>query len=173
VRRPGALIGTFVTKDEVLELFAYNAWANRTLLDGVAGVPVADYLRDLNSSHGGMHGTLCHTVWAEHLWLTRWRGAPPPAVPQGRDLAALAEVRARWDAVEAERAALLAAFGDARLDDTVLVKPSSGGEYLHTYRQMFRHVVTHSAYHRGQVVTMMRQVGVKPPSTDLILFYRR
>jgi uncharacterized damage-inducible protein DinB len=55
----------------------------------------------------------------------------------------------------------------------VRVTPTSGGEYVHSYRQMFRHVVNHSSYHRGQVVTMMRQAGVKPPSTDLILFYRR
>ncbi len=37
---------------------------------------------------------------------------------------------------------------------------------------MFRHVVDHGSYHRGQVITMMRQLGVKPPSTGLILFYR-
>jgi uncharacterized damage-inducible protein DinB len=162
-----------MTKDEVLELFAYNAWANRTLFDGVAGVPAEDYLRDLKSSHGGIHGTLCHTVWAEQLWLTRWLGTPPPAVPQGRDLASLAAVRARWEEIEAQRAGFLAGFSAPRLDDTVLVKPTSGGEFVHSYRQMFRHFVNHASYHRGQVVTMMRQVGVKPPTTDLILFYRK
>lgn len=162
-----------MTVDEVLELFAYNAWANRTLFEGVAGVPAADYLRDLKSSHGGLHGTLCHTVWAEDLWLTRWLGTPPPGVAQGKDLASLAGVRERWEEIEAQRARFLAGFTAARLDDAVRIKPTSGGEYLHSYRQMFRHLVNHSSYHRGQVVTMMRQVGVKPPSTDLILFYRK
>jgi uncharacterized damage-inducible protein DinB len=120
-----------------------------------------------------MHGTLCHTVWAEQLWLTRWLGTPPPAVPQGRDLATLAAVQARWEEVEAQRARFIAGVSEARLDETVRIKPTSGGEYQHSYRQMFRHLVNHSSYHRGQVVTMMRQVGVRPPSTDLILFYRR
>jgi uncharacterized damage-inducible protein DinB len=32
--------------------------------------------------------------------------------------------------------------------------------------------VNHSTYHRGQIVTMLRQLGAKPPTTDLILFYR-
>ena len=162
-----------MTLDEVRELFAYNAWANRALFDGVAHVPADDYLRDLKSSHGGIHGTLCHTVWAEHLWLTRWLGAAPPALAQGRDLKSLADVRSRWEEVEAQRAAFLGRFTAARLDDTVLVTPTRGGEFAHTFGQMFRHLVNHSAYHRGQVVTMMRQLGVKPPSTDLILFYRR
>ncbi|HEV8265473.1 MAG TPA: DinB family protein [Gemmatimonadales bacterium] len=162
-----------MTREEVLELFAYNAWANRTLFDAVAAVPVEDYLRDLKSSHGGIHGTLCHTVWAEQLWLTRWLGTPPPAVPQGRDLSALADVRRRWEEVETQRARFLTGLTEARLDEQVRVKPTTGGEYLHSYRQMVRHLVNHSSYHRGQVVTMMRQVGVKPPSTDLILFYRK
>jgi len=32
--------------------------------------------------------------------------------------------------------------------------------------------VDHSSYHRGQIITLLRQLGVKPPSTGLILFYR-
>jgi uncharacterized damage-inducible protein DinB len=35
-----------------------------------------------------------------------------------------------------------------------------------------QHLVNHSTYHRGQVVTMLRQAGVKPVATDLIAFYR-
>ena len=158
---------------EFLELFDYNAWANRTTFDAVAQLPQDEYFRDLKSSYGGIHGTLCHVVWAEQLWLHRWKGNPNPAVPQGTDLHTLAEARERWEAVEAERGAFVATLTDARLDDTRLVKPSSGGEYVHTFRQMFRHFINHSSYHRGQVVTFLRQLGHKPPSTDLILYYRK
>lgn len=159
--------------DEFLELFAYNAWGNRTIFDAVARLPDEQYFCDLKSSYGGVHGTLCHVVWAEQLWLHRWVGKPNPAVPQGTDLHSLAEVRDRWEAVEAERGTFLTTFSTARLDDTRLVKPSSGGEYVHTYRQMFRHFINHSSYHRGQIVTFLRQLGHRPPSTDLILYYRR
>jgi uncharacterized damage-inducible protein DinB len=159
--------------DEANELFRYNAWANRVLFAAVSAVPAAEYLRDLKSSHGGIHGTLAHLVWAEALWLARWQARPNPAVPQGKDLHSLADVRARWKEIEAQRSAWLAGFTDERLDGTVKVKPTTGGEYLHTYRQMFRHLINHSSYHRGQVVTMLRQLGHTPPSTDLILFYRQ
>jgi uncharacterized damage-inducible protein DinB len=159
--------------DEFLELFAYNAWANRTVFDAVARLPVEQYFRDLRSSYGGVHGTLAHIVWAEQLWLHRWMGRPNPAVPQGTDLRSLADVRERWEQVEAERDSFLAALSDRQLEDTKLVKPSSGGEYVHTFRQMFRHFINHSSYHRGQIVTFLRQLGTSPPSTDLILYYRR
>jgi len=159
--------------NEFLELFDYNAWANRTIFAAVAQLPDEQYFRDLKSSYGGIHGTLAHIVWAEQLWLHRWLGRPNPDVAQGRDLRALADVRARWEEVEAERERFVAALTDAGLDDTRLVKPSGGGEYVHSFRQMFRHFINHSSYHRGQIVTFLRQLGATPPSTDLILYYRR
>jgi uncharacterized damage-inducible protein DinB len=159
--------------NEFLELFDYNAWANRTIFDAARSLPAEQYSRDLKSSYGGVHGTLAHIVWAEQLWLHRWVGKPNPAVPQGADLQDLGAVRDRWEAVEAERGAFLATFPAARLEETKLVKPSSGGEYVHTFRQMFRHFINHSSYHRGQIVAFLRQLGHKPPSTDLILYYRQ
>jgi uncharacterized damage-inducible protein DinB len=157
---------------DVKEAFAYNAWANRRLFDALAALPAEQYQRDLKGSFGSIHGTVCHIVWAEQLWLSRWLGKPAPAVAQGKDLAGLAEARARWDAVEAERAAFLGGLTDARLGDTVTIQPTSGGAYTHTFREMFLHTVDHSTYHRGQVVNMLRQLGVKPPGTGLIGFYR-
>jgi uncharacterized damage-inducible protein DinB len=157
----------------LLELFDYNAWANRLILDAAGGLPAEHYFRDLKSSFGGVHGTLCHMVWVEQVWLHRWMVRPNPEVAQGKDLTSLAQVRARWEAVEAERAAYIAPFTAGRLEETRLVKPSSGGEYVHTFRQMFRHFINHSSYHRGQIVTFLRQLGHAAPSTDLILYYRQ
>ena len=159
--------------NEFLELFDYNAWANRTILDAAAQLPEEQYLRDLKSSYGGIHGTLAHIVWAEQLWLHRWLQRPNPLVAQGADLTSLAEVRGRWEAVEAERGRFVVGLSEEGLDDTRVVKPSSGGEYVHTFRQMFRHFINHASYHRGQIVTFLRQLGHTPPSTDLILYYRR
>ena len=159
--------------NEFFELFAYNAWANRIIFDAVAPLPEAQYLRDLKSSFGGIHGTLAHIVWAEQLWLHRWLGKPNPAVAQGADLRTLTDVRSRWEQVERERTAFVADLNDARLSETRVVKPSTGGEYVHSFRQMFRHFINHSSYHRGQIVTFLRQLGATPPSTDLILYYRR
>ncbi|HLZ45627.1 MAG TPA: DinB family protein [Gemmatimonadales bacterium] len=159
--------------NEFLELFTYNAWANRIVFDALAALPAEEYARDLKSSFGGIHGTLAHIVWAEQLWLHRWLGRPNPAVAQGNDLHTLAEVRSRWEQVERERAAFVGSLGEVRLDDTRVVKPSSGGEYVHTFRQMFRHFVNHSSYHRGQIVVFLRQLGHAAPNTDLIRFYRQ
>jgi uncharacterized damage-inducible protein DinB len=49
---------------------------------------------------------------------------------------------------------------------------SAGATYRLRYADMFRHLANHSTYHRGQVAAMLRLLGEKPPSTDLIRFYR-
>lgn len=161
-----------MTVAEVHELFAYNAWANRRIFVAARALATEPYFRDLQSSHGGIHGTLCHIVWAEQLWLNRWTGKPKPAVYQGKDLESLGAAVARWEEIERERSAFLDGLTDRRLADTVVVQPSTGGAFRHTFREMFRHTVDHSSYHRGQVVTMLRQVGATPPTTGLIVFYR-
>lgn len=157
---------------QVRELYQFNAWANRRIFDALASLPDEQYHRDLKSSHGGIHGTVCHIVWAEQLWLNRFLGKPKPAVAQGKDLTSLAAVRARWEEVEAERGAFLQELTDDDLPKTLTVQPTSGGAYVHTYLQALQHGVDHSSYHRGQIITMLRQLGAQPPSTGMILFYR-
>ena len=37
--------------------------------------------------------------------------------------------------------------------------------------QIVMHVVNHATLHRGQIVGMLRQLGVKPPTTDIVFHY--
>ena len=49
----------------------------------------------------------------------------------------------------------------------------SGVSSTSPFWQMLQHVVNHASYHRGQVTTMLRQLGAAPAkSCDLITFYR-
>src|SRR2546426_598714 len=157
---------------EVRELFAYNAWANRRFFAALEPLPADSYFRDLKSSHGGLHGTLCHIVWAEQLWLSRWLAQPNPPVPQGKDLATLAAARARWEAIEAERDAFLAGLTERRLDETVAVQPSTGGGEPPTLPPQVRPPGGPSSYHPGQPAPPLRPRGATPPGTGLIAFYR-
>jgi uncharacterized damage-inducible protein DinB len=94
-------------------------------------------------------------------------------VAQGKDLPGLAAARARWEEVEGDRSTWLGSFAAARLDEFVSIKPTTGGEYRHSFREMFRHVIDHSSYHRGQIITLLRQLGVQPPNTGMIVFFRK
>src|SRR5207244_12548637 len=69
--RAGMVREGYMTVAEVHELFAYNAWANRRIFAALRARTAGQYFRGLKSSHAGIHGTVCHIVWAEQLWLRR------------------------------------------------------------------------------------------------------
>jgi len=162
-----------VKADEVRELFAYNTWATRRIFEALASLPPGDYTRDLKSSFASIHATLAHIVGADRIWLARWRGESGVGMLKGEDVPSLAELRKLWEKVEAERTQFLAGLQDDDLTREIVVKPSGGGQqYVHRLLETLQHAVDHSSYHRGQIVTMMRQVNVKPPSTGLIGYYR-
>ena len=58
------------------------------------------------------------------------------------------------------------------IDRVVEYKTMKFGVYSNPLWQSLQHVVNHGTYHRGQVATMLRQLGATPNSSDLIFFYR-
>ena len=156
---------------DITQLVAFNRWANQRFFDALQPLPAEQYGRDMRSSHGGIHGTLAHLVRAEQGWLSRWRQQPGTAATDVRQLTSLADLRAYWERVCAEMAAFLDSLDDEKLQDTLTTQSMSGLVTV-TYWQMIQHVVDHSSYHRGQIVTMLRQLGVTPPSAGMMRFHR-
>ena len=158
--------------DEIRELFAYDRWATDRLLEAASGLGDEALRRDLRSSFPSVLATFVHILSSDWVWLRRWNGESPTGRPEGWDVSSLDAVRARWAEVRAERDALLAGLGDHDLERALDYRNTAGREYRSTMAQMLRHVINHATYHRGQVVTMLRQLGATPPATDLIAFHR-
>ena len=158
--------------DELRELFAYNRWANHRILDAAAKLSAEALDRDLGSSFPSVRATLAHILGSEWLWLCRWKGTSPTGVPDTWDLSTLDGIRARWAEVEREQQEFIDALGEEDLRRAVSYRNLKGEPFTNTMAQMLRHVVNHSTYHRGQVITMLRQLGAETVSTDLIAYYR-
>ena len=125
------------------------------------------------SSFPSVGGTLAHMVGAELVWLRRWLGESPSGFPDWVAKPVLADLRGRLSAVEQERDTLVAGLSDADLGRVVSYRNLAGQAFSHPLGGLMRHVVNHSTYHRGQVATQLRQLGFKPPGTDLIVFLRQ
>ena len=156
---------------EIKQLVAFNRWATKRFFDALSQLPAEQYARDLRSSHGGVHGTLAHIIGAEKAWLCRWLRRPDTAAADLRQITSLADLRTYWESLGAEMQEFLNTLNDQKLQET-LTTSTLTGTYTSPYWQMIQHVVDHSSYHRGQLVTMLRQLGVQPPTTGLIRFYR-
>ncbi len=151
-------------------LLAYNRWANAQVLDAAARLAPEEFTRDLHSSFPSVRDTLVHILSAEWLYLERWGGKSPTAMPDLGPLETVAAFRARWREVEADQRAFLERLGPADLARVVGYTNFRGEAWRYPLGQMLRHLVNHSTYHRGQVVTLFRQLGAAPNPTDLLVF---
>lgn len=156
---------------ELKTLHAYNSWATNRIFNMVEKLSAEQYNQDLKSSHGGIHGTLVHMVGAEKVWVERFN-ANPLAFLKAEEIPDAAALYKIWEAAGYETAKWLGGMTDKKLNESFEMKTLKGETFRHVYWQAFQHVVNHSSYHRGQIITMVRQVGAEPVSTDLILFYR-
>ncbi len=170
-----------MTPDGIRELLAYHRWAHRAWIEALRALPPEVLDRPLASSFPSIRATFAHMVGAELIWVGRWEGGDG-ALPEGfeeLELEALVEalegVARRQDAVVA---GLLegeepGAHGAGGLERELAYGDRAGNPHRSTFREMIQHVVNHATYHRGQLATLFRQVGVIPPSTDLIKYTRR
>lgn len=155
----------------IKELVSYHFWANDRIMRAVDEVSPADYTRDLGSSFPSIQATLAHLMFAEAVWLSRWTGEQI-APPKPEDLPTQAAARERWRSLEERFRSYVDGLSQADLDRVVIMRNSAGKELRHPLWEMLAHVVNHGTYHRGQVTTMLRQVGAEAPATDLIHYYR-
>jgi uncharacterized damage-inducible protein DinB len=158
--------------EEARSLFAYDSWANRSMLDAAARLSDDARRRDLQTSHRSIFETLVHLVAAEEIWLSRWKGAPRPKLTGVDEVPTFDALREWWGRIQKERDAFVAGLREEDLEREIEMSTTGGTAYRHRFSDMFRHLANHSTYHRGQVAAMLRQLGEKPPSTDLIRFYR-
>jgi len=159
-------------KQGMVRLFDYCEWANRRFLDSVAPLAAEDYKRDLKGSHGGIHGTLVHTYGAEFVWHQRFGGVSPSSLPGEEQLTDLAALRERWGALEAERRAWLESLAADAGERVIEYRNFKGDPFSSRLWPLVQHLANHGSYHRGQVAVFLRQLGVKPPVTDLVAFDR-
>ncbi|MBW7935180.1 MAG: DinB family protein [Gemmatimonadaceae bacterium] len=157
---------------EARTLFAYNQWANALMWDAAAALTAAQRETIIPSSFPSVHKTLAHIASAEWIWLQRWLGESPSAPPAWAIAGDFAAVRAELTAVETARDAYLDSLGDEDLAREVVYRTLAGAAGSNPLGELMRHVVNHSSYHRGQVATMLRQLGATPPSTDYVLYLR-
>lgn len=160
-----------MTLQEAKTLHAYNSWANNRIFEAIEQLPNEQYMNDMKSSHGGIHGTFVHTIGAEKVWLERFNANPQPFL-KATEIPDAAELKKIWEKVGYDTAKWLGMMSDKKLNEIFEMKTLKGDVFKHIFWQAFQHVVNHSSYHRGQIITMLRQIGAKPVSTDLILFYR-
>ena len=152
----------------------YHVWATRRTLQAVAELSPEEYLRDLQTSHRSVQGTLEHMLGADWGWYERLAGEPPgiaEPLEDGYSIFANLETDYR---VLLRKYDLLASF----LDDLELALHFAHSEIYVPWLQAsipkwqgVMNIVSHGTYHRGQIASMVRQLGYEPIETDMMDYF--
>jgi uncharacterized damage-inducible protein DinB len=154
-------------------LINFHYWARNRMLDAVELLPEEQFTKEIGGSFGSVRNTVVHTYSAEYIWLSRWTGDSPAGMLPPDNFLDAASVRSAWTDLEAKLRGFFEAQGEQGIQRVIRYRTLAGVESSSVLWQMLQHVVNHASYHRGQVTTMLRQLGAAPPKgTDLITFYR-
>jgi len=162
---------------DIRHLFDYTEWANDLAMEAADELPDEDLHRDFGISHKSIFGTLTHMAGAEWIWLERWHGNSPAKAEAWsmwtpESCADLATLNDRWSEVVDRRVQFLKSIDEERLAAELPFKLLSGDPSSMRLVDQMQHVANHATMHRGQVVGMIRQLGIEPPSIDLLFYLR-
>jgi uncharacterized damage-inducible protein DinB len=165
-------------KDLLVADVRYSEWATRRLLEAAARLTSSELTRDLGGSHRCVLDTLRHYFVSEEFWVECLiAGALPPMDEIGdkgpQPAIEFADLQRRWVKVWVELEEWIEARSEADLAATMPCRLSATRTREFPRWEIIRHNVNHATLHRGQVVSMLRQLGVKPPNVDLIGFCTR
>jgi uncharacterized damage-inducible protein DinB len=156
-------------KIDLADHVAYSRWASMRLLDACRPVPEEELRQDVGCSFGTVLDTLEHIFWGDRLWLSRLTGSARTTLNDPGERYSVVELAPAWRAVLDQ----LQQFSAAADPEALCRHRNLSGAYFEIPNgQIILHVVNHATYHRGQVATMLRQLGHAPHPTDLIVYYR-
>jgi uncharacterized damage-inducible protein DinB len=159
-----------VTANDVRRLFDYNYWARDRQLKAVAAIPTTELTRPLGGSFPSLRDHLVHIMEVESLWYQRFQGAARPSMRRATEFPDVTAIAARWAEVEGELRPFVARLQDADLERVITGRFTSGASFSIPLGDLLQHVVNHGSYHRGQVTTLIRQLGYTPVAVDWTVF---
>ena len=161
-----------MTPQEMRTLYDYNAWANHRSLEAASALTTEQFVKPMGSSFGSVRDTLAHVYGAEWIWLERFQGRSPASLPDTTQFKDVASLRERWNEHESRLLGFVRGLTQSDLDRVIEYKTLKFGVYSNPLWESMQHLANHGSYHRGQVTTLLRQLGAQPILTDLMHFYR-
>jgi uncharacterized damage-inducible protein DinB len=152
----------------IRELYDYHRWANHRLFEVALGLGDA-VTREMGThwSVPTVKGMFAHLYGADAIWLSRWKGTSPVRQAGDADFATMADLRVRWDLLEAEQRAFVEGLTEADLARPVTYKNTSGEQLQVALGPLLQHVVNHATHHRSELATMITLISGSPPDTGI------
>ena len=161
-------------KELLVKYAGYNIWANQKLMDCIRNLSDAKINREIVSSFPSISKTLLHMLDAESIWWQRLKLSEQITRPGDtfkgnfEDLCKLSTQQSKvWEE-------WVAGATDTQLNHVFAYQNTKKEQFKQPVYEMLQHLFNHGTYHRGQLVTLLRQLNVdRIPPTDFIVFCRK
>lgn len=157
-------------RELIVSYYAYQQWANQRILETAAKVPFEQLTTAVLSGFDPVRSTLTHMLWAQHLWLHRFKGLPRVSDVDPAQFTELASIQVRWDAIDVETNEFLATLTDQQLASGMPAGSDIGPSDMPLWRAML-HQANHQTYHRGEVAAVLTHLGASPGELDVNRMY--
>lgn len=159
-----------VTREELLLLAEYDRWATDRVLGAAARLPGEVWTRSVASRVPCVRDALVHLVNSAVVWLARWQGRPLATGLRAAAFPSADALQLRWREVSASVRQFLETISEARLQAPLAYRTATGRERSEVLELTVLHLMTHAAYHRGQVNSVIRLLGDTTVHTDFLHF---
>jgi uncharacterized damage-inducible protein DinB len=159
--------------NHLVTLVKYNHWANERICGFIneAGEKTAD--TELVSSFPTIRKTLFHLWDAQVIWMKRLRGESSNTWPSHNFTGSLKDAIDLLLHNSQDYILFVQGLKEDQFQNDVEFRSLDGTAYHNTVEEIIMHVMNHSTFHRGQLITMLRSAGfTSVGSTDLIRYFR-
>jgi uncharacterized damage-inducible protein DinB len=152
---------------------AYNLWANKRVIIKLVSLPEKMLNKELKSSFRSITLTVLHMYDAETIWLNRLEGISLNEWPAKNFKGSPAEAMQLLEYASIKIADYTNNIsGDSLYNDCTFTS-LEGKPYTMKIYDIIQHCMNHSTFHRGQIITMLRELDIAElPSTDYIAYLR-
>jgi uncharacterized damage-inducible protein DinB len=159
-------------KQYFTDLAAYNSWADRKAMDWLSHITDVQWEQVNTSSFCSIRQTAVHIASAEKIWIDFWTRAADPVYLSANFTGTKNELIDIWKAASNGLETYIKSHYEEDLMRSVSFIYPNGNIGQMPYYQTFAHIINHSTYHRGQLVTLLRQAGFdRFTSIDLATYY--
>lgn len=159
---------------EVFEQYAaYNVWANQKMIDVILALPEEKVNKTITSSFSSLRLTLLHLWTTESTWWQRLKLVENIEIIGNSD-SLIQEIATGLITQSKQWKEWIEKSTVAALEHEFIYRNSKKQQFKQPVYMVLLHLFNHGTYHRGQLVTMLRQAGVESiPATDFIVFSRK
>lgn len=151
---------------------AYNIWANKKIIETANQLSPDQITREIISSFPSVYKTMAHLMEVELVWWERLQLAEHTSMP-GWFSGSFDEMTKKLLGISQQWHDWIQNTNDVNISHVFAYQNSKKEHFKQPVYEMLLHLFNHQTLHRGQLITMFRQLGLdKIPPTDFIVFSR-